>query len=85
MDDDGSVRPFFGSWFDVQGRKQCGYFLGHELIRQLEANMNMKEIALLDHTEEWLRRGLERMFPFSKSSRAVPNRVSSCFLIDCSH
>ena len=59
--DDDSVRPFFGSWFDVQGRKQCGYFLGHELIRQLEANMNMKEIALLDHTEEWLRRGLEML------------------------
>lgn len=54
-----SVRPFFGSWFDIQGRKQCGYFLGHELIKQLEANMSVKEIALLDNTEEWLRRGLE--------------------------
>lgn len=56
-----AVCPFFGSWFDIQGRKQCGYFLGHEVIKQLEANMSVKEIALLDNTEEWLRRKLETL------------------------
>ncbi len=46
-----SVRPFFGSWFDISGRKQCGYFLGHELVKELEASATLKEISLLDDTE----------------------------------
>jgi len=54
-----SVRPFFGSWFDVRGRKQTGYFLGHELIKELEASISLKEIALLDNVEGRLRRILE--------------------------
>jgi hypothetical protein len=54
-----SVRPFFGSWLDIGGRKQCGYFLGHELIRQLEVDMNLKEIALLGSVDSKLRAELE--------------------------
>ena len=50
-----SARPFFGSWYDIRGRKQCGYFLGHELIRELEAGMNMRAIALLDDVEKRFR------------------------------
>ncbi len=56
-----SVRPFFGSWYDIQGRKQCGYFLGHELIEQLQASMSIKEIALLSESDPRLRRGLEEL------------------------
>ena len=56
-----SVRPFFGSWYDIQGRKQCGYFLGHELIRRLQASMSIKEIALLADDDPRLRRGLEEL------------------------
>jgi hypothetical protein len=61
VDEGESVRPFFGSWFDIRGRKQCGYFLGHELITRLEASMSLKEIALLNHVEVRLRRELERL------------------------
>jgi hypothetical protein len=54
-----SVRPFFGSWYDIRGRKQCGYFLGHELIRRLECSMSLEEIALLENVGDWVRRELE--------------------------
>lgn len=46
-----SVRDFFGSWFDIQGKKQTGYFLGYGFIRNLEKAYTMKEIALLDIEE----------------------------------
>lgn len=46
---------FFGSWFDIRGRKQCGCFLGHELIKELEAGVSLREVALLDDPEEPLR------------------------------
>lgn len=51
VDADQSVRSFFGSWFDIRGHKQCGYFLGHEVIRELESGANLEEIALLEDTE----------------------------------
>jgi hypothetical protein len=55
-----SVRPFFGSWYDLRGRKQCGYFLGHEVIRRLQATLDLKEIALLNDLEARCRHELER-------------------------
>jgi len=45
------VRDFFGSWFDIRGRKETGYFLGHEFIRNLEKSYTVREIALLDAKE----------------------------------
>jgi hypothetical protein len=60
VDQGESVRPFFGSWYDIGGRKQCGYFLGHELIRRFQVGMSLEEIALLDNADEWLRRELEK-------------------------
>jgi len=45
------VRPFFGSWFAIRGHKQTGYFLGCEVIRRLEAQMTLREIALLEDVE----------------------------------
>jgi len=61
VDERQSIRPFFGSWFEIRGRRQCGYFLGHELVRQLETSMSLKEIALLDDKDARLRRELERL------------------------
>ncbi|MBX5327871.1 MAG: hypothetical protein QHH18_02070 [Candidatus Bathyarchaeota archaeon] len=42
-----AVEDFFGSWFSIQGRKQTGYFLGHEFIRVLEENRSLRKIAIL--------------------------------------
>jgi len=56
-----SVRPFFGSWFHLRGRRQCGYFLGHELIRDMEATADLREIALLDNVELRFRRMLREL------------------------
>ncbi len=56
-----SVRPFFGSWFDIAGRKQCGYFLGHEVVKELEAGSSLKEIAVFDDVEERLRHILQEI------------------------
>ena len=61
VDQGESVRSFFGSWFEIHGRRQCGYYLGHELIKRLEARMSFVEIALLDDIAELMRRELERL------------------------
>lgn len=46
-----STRDFFGSWYDIKGWRQCGYFLGHELIRKLELRRPLGQIALLSPEE----------------------------------
>lgn len=43
-----SVNDFFGSWFNIQGKSQTGYFLGHELVAELEKTRTLREIAVLD-------------------------------------
>ncbi|MGC9396212.1 MAG: hypothetical protein ACP5J4_15320 [Anaerolineae bacterium] len=47
----GDVRPFFGSWFAIRRHKQTGYFLGCEVVRQLETQKTLQEIALLRDVE----------------------------------
>jgi hypothetical protein len=47
IDEGQSVRPFFGSWYDVRGRKQTGYFLGHQVIGHLARSMSLQSIAHL--------------------------------------
>lgn len=42
-----SVDDFFGSWFNIKGKKQTGHFLGHELIREAQKTQSLKQIALL--------------------------------------
>jgi len=49
------MRPFFGSWFDLRGQKQTGYFLGHEIIKKMQEQMSLQEIALLTDVENHLR------------------------------
>lgn len=47
-----SVDDFFGHWFDIEGRKQCGYFIGHEFIRYLEEKgLTIEQIALIPEIE----------------------------------
>lgn len=48
VDQGQSIRPFFGSWYEVRGRKQTGYFLGQQVIGRLADSMGLKDIALLD-------------------------------------
>ncbi len=55
------VSPFFGSWLEICGKSETGYFLGYEVIKGLEKHFNLKEIALLDNTEVYLRPILEQM------------------------
>jgi hypothetical protein len=55
------VSPFFGSWFEICGRSQTGYFLGHEVIVELEKRLSLKEIALLDDVEAYASPALNRM------------------------
>ena len=56
-----SLRPFFGSWYDIQGWKQTGYYLGHRVMQRLEASMDLHQIALLDEVGPLVRRELERL------------------------
>ena len=56
-----SVRPFFGSWFDLRGKKETGYYLGCEALQRLADESSVHEIALLDDPERVLRPILEKM------------------------
>ena len=63
LNDPEGIREFFGSWHEIQGHSQCGYFLGHELIAEMAAAAPLKDIALLDapEAERRIRTGLERL------------------------
>jgi hypothetical protein len=45
------IRPFFGSWFNLRGQKQTGYFLGCSLVKRLEERLALEDIAILDDFE----------------------------------
>jgi hypothetical protein len=46
--DSGQLVPsLFGSWYDVCGYRQCGYFLGHEVVKGLSKVMTLKELAVV--------------------------------------
>ncbi len=55
------VSAFFGSWHDIRGRSQTGYFLGREAVQELAHALSLKEIALLEAVEGRLRPALERV------------------------
>ncbi len=55
------VVPFFGSWFEICGQSETGYFLGHEVIKELAKGRSLKEIALLEDVEICCRSVLEQM------------------------
>lgn len=53
--------PFFGSWSQLRGWRETGYFLGHEAISVLEQHLSLQQIALLEDVEACLRPVLEEM------------------------
>jgi hypothetical protein len=61
IDEGEDMRPFFGSWFDLRGQKQTGYFFGHKLIEILQEQMSLREVALLTDIENRLRPLLVQM------------------------
>jgi hypothetical protein len=58
-DSGAEVREFFGSWYALKGFKQCGYFLGYELIREMSKYIPLMDIALLKDYQTPLRKILE--------------------------
>ncbi|MHA1746477.1 MAG: hypothetical protein ACTSWW_10785 [Promethearchaeota archaeon] len=41
------IQDFFGSWFKIEGYTQTGYYLGHEIIIELEKDYTLLGIANL--------------------------------------
>lgn len=56
-----AARSFFGSWFEIRGKRQTGYYLGCEVIHELEKRFDLEEIAQLDNIERYTRPILEDM------------------------
>lgn len=42
-----SVRPFFGSWYKVQGQIETGYYLGAEVIREWRRSWSFESCAVV--------------------------------------
>jgi hypothetical protein len=61
VDENKTVAPFFGSWFNIHGKIETGYFLGYEVIKELEKSLRLQEIALLDDYEMAFRQILQQM------------------------
>jgi len=61
VDANQEVKDFFGSWFEIQGYSETGYFLGRAVIRELEKRLSLKEIAVLEQVEAASRPILESM------------------------
>lgn len=57
-DGNDDTRRFFGSWFDVQGYSQTGYYLGHQVVTELEKKYSITEVAVLDDFESECRNAL---------------------------
>ena len=55
------LRNFFGSWFDIDGKKQTGYYLGHEIVKSWEKEEDFKKIAIMNMKEidEKVKKSLE--------------------------
>ena len=45
-DSDEKTKRFFGHWYDLQGKRQCGYYLGHEVLARMEETDPLRTIAL---------------------------------------
>lgn len=74
------IRPFFCSWHKIDGYSQCGYFLGHQVIKELElSGMGIREIAILENPESHLRKVLEGIAEGKRTSHSVHRKPLGCF------
>jgi hypothetical protein len=73
-----SVRRFFGSWFNIQGHVECGYFLGAEAVRELKRSSTIEEIARLDSpaVRRKMKESLTRLAEDARPGRARVRRPS---------
>lgn len=55
------VNDFFGSWYDIDGYSETGYFLGHEIIVEMNAELPLSKVALLEGPEYGTKEIVERM------------------------
>lgn len=62
------VSAFFGSWLQIDGKSETGYFLGYSVISELKKRFSLKEIALLENVETELPSVLEQMVANSNRS-----------------
>jgi len=65
-----SLRRFFGSWYDVDGYTETGYFLGSEVIRDWESRFTLRQIAGWN-AREIRSRGRASLRRFAQESGAV--------------
>ncbi len=61
VNDGKPVSPFFGSWCEIYGKRHTGYFLGYTALKELEKCFDVKQLALLEDVELWLRPVLEQL------------------------
>jgi hypothetical protein len=55
------VNRFFGSWYEIHGKSETGYYLGAEIIRELNQLYSLKDIALLDDIAVYLQPIIEKI------------------------
>ena len=58
---DEPLQPFFGSWYDLKGFKQTGYFLGHEVVRIMVESQSLNQVGVLGNLGKNIRNALERL------------------------
>jgi hypothetical protein len=56
-----AVPAFFGSWYELGGHSETGYFLGQAVILEMEKQSSLAEIALLEDIKASVRPALEQM------------------------
>ena len=58
-----SVDQFFGSWYDLWGWKQTGYFLGYEAITNLTSSHNLTKLDIfkIANPSEQMKQALENL------------------------
>jgi hypothetical protein len=54
------VYRFFGSWYEIHGKSETGYYLGAETIRELKDKYSLKDIALIDDIAVYLQPIIEK-------------------------
>ena len=45
------VRSFFGSWYEIHGKPQTGYYLGWVIIKELDSDLDLEKIASPENAE----------------------------------